>query len=258
MKVVVLVKEVPDTYGARSMTLETGLVDREASDRVNDEIGERALEAAITLQETMPDVTIVVISMGPDSVETSLRKALAIGADEAVHIVDDALIGADLGLTAEVLSRAIAKQSADLVIAGNVSTDGNGSVVPAMIAEHLGLAQATNLASLEVVDGTLTGVRAADGVSAHVEARLPAIVSITEAMPDPRMPGFKGLIAAKKKPLTRVSAAELDADVFGELAGRAIVIAAAERPPRAAGTTISDEGDAGTRLAEFLVAKGLA
>jgi len=257
MKIVVLVKEVPDTYGDRKLTLETGLVDRSASDRVNDEIGERALEAALALQESMSDVTIVVMSMGPDSAEVNLRKALAIGADEAVHIVDDAFLGADLGLTAEVLSRAIAVQSPDLVLTGNVSTDGNGGVIPAMLAEHLGFAQATNLSSLALTDGAITGTRVVDGGVARVEASLPAVASITEAMPDPRMPGFKGIIAAKKKPLTRITAADVDADVLGEQAARAIVIAASQRASRVAGVTVVDDGDAGRKLVDFLAARGL-
>jgi len=258
VKIVVLVKEVPDTYGDRRIVLETGLVDRAASDRVNDEIGERAVEAALAVQSAVPETTITVITMGPASAGDSVRKTLAMGADDAVHILDDGLVGADLTLTAEVLAAAIRQQAPDLVIAGNLSTDGGGGVMGAMLAELLGFAQATNLASLEVDGGTVKGLRTADAGSSTLEAALPAVVSVTEAMPDPRFPSFKGVMAAKKKTVSTVTAAELGADLLGEHAARAIVVAASQRPPRGAGVVITDEGDAGTRLAEFLLERKLA
>ncbi len=258
MNIVVLVKEVPDTYGDRRIDLETGLVDRGASDRVNDEIGERAVEAALAIQAAVPETTITVLTMGPATAGESVRKTLAMGADDAIHILDDGLLGADLTLTAEVLAAAIRRQSPDLVLAGNVSTDGGGGVIGAMLAELLGFAQATNLATLEVDGTTVRGTRAADGGSAAVEAPLPAVVSITEAMPDPRFPSFKGVMAAKKKTVSTVTAAELGADLLGEHAARAIVVAATERPARGAGVVITDEGDGGKRLAEFLIERKLA
>jgi len=258
VKIVVLVKEVPDTYGDRKIALETGLVDRTASERVNDEIGERAVEAALAVQAAVPETTITVITMGPATAADSVRKTLAMGADDAVHILDDGLLGADLTLTAEVLAAAIRQQSPDLVVAGNLSTDGNGGVMGAMLAELLGFAQATNLATLDVDGSTVRGTRTVDGGSAVIEAPLPAVVSITEAMPDPRFPSFKGVMAAKKKTVTTVTAAELDADLLGERAARAIVVAAASRAPRGAGVVITDEGEGGKRLAEFLIERKLA
>ncbi len=258
MRIVVLVKEVPDTYGDRRIALETGLVDRDAGERVLDEIGERAVEAALSVQAAVPESTVSVIAMGPATAADSLRRALAMGADDAVHVCDDQLAGADLTLTAEALAEAIRRRGADLVITGNASTDGGGGVMGALLAEHLGFAQITNLESLEVSGATVAGSRVTDAGTAAVEAALPAVVSITEAMPDPRYPSLKGVMAAKKKPLATVTAAELGADVRGENAARAIVIAARRRPPRSGGMTITDEGDAGTQLARFLLDRKLA
>lgn len=258
MRIVVLVKQVPDTYGDRKIDIATGLVDRAASDAVVDEIGERAVEAALTIQETVPDTTVTAVTMGPEGAVEALRKALAMGADDGVHILDDGLAGADLTLTAEVLAAAIAPLNADLVLTGNVSTDGAGGVLAAMLAEHLGLAHATNLSSIASDGTSVTGDRVVDGGTAAVSATLPAIASITEALPDPRFPSFKGIMAAKRKPIATESAAELGADLAGAEAARSIVVAAAERPARSAGIKIVDEGDGGTKLAEYLIAQKLA
>jgi electron transfer flavoprotein beta subunit len=258
VRIVALVKEVPDTYGDRRITLETGLVDRDAGERVLDEIGERAVEAALSVQAAVPESTVTVVTMAPAGAADSLRRALAMGADDAVHVCDDDLVGADVTLTAEVLAEAVRRHDADLVITGNASTDGGGGVMGALLAEHLGFAQITNLSSLTATATTVAGTRATDAGTAQVEAALPAVVGITEGMPDARYPSLKGIMAAKKKPIATVTAAELDADVLGVKAARAIVIAARERPPRSAGVTITDEGDAGVQLARFLIDRKLA
>ena len=257
MKVLVLVKEVPDTYGDRVLDLETGLADRAASDRVLDEIGERAVEAAVTLKEADPEgVEVVVVTMGPETASTGLRKGLAMGADRALHIQDEALAGADLTLTAEVLAAAARREGYDLVLAGVLSTDGTGGVVPAMVAEHLGVAHLTSLDSLEREGDRISGSRAVDGGVARVSAALPAVASITEALPDARFPSFKGIMAAKKKPLDAVALADLG--VAASLTTpRSIMTAISAKPPRAQGTVITDEGDGGARLAEFLLAQKL-
>ena len=137
MKIVVLVKEVPDTYGDRKLSLETGLADRGASETVLDEIGERSLEVALSYADKHPDAEVVVMSMSPEGSAATVRKGLAMGAASAVHIADEGLVGADLGLTAEVLAAALQRTGFDLVIAGNLSTDGSGGVLPAMVAELL-------------------------------------------------------------------------------------------------------------------------
>jgi electron transfer flavoprotein beta subunit len=256
MRIVVLVKEVPDTYGDRKLDLETGLADRDANDRVLDEVGERAAEVAISYAESAPDTEVVVLTAGPESAANSLRKALAMGADRAVHVVDDGLAGADLMLTSEALAKAIESLSADLVITGNVSTDGSGAVMPALIAERLGLPAVTALDSVELADGVVRGTRAADDGRAKVEAPLPAVISITEQLPDPRLASLKGIMAAKKKPYETLTLATLGVDPDA-LTPRSIMIAVAARPARSAGVKVVDDGSAAVQLADFLAQKGL-
>lgn len=252
MKIFVLVKEVPDTYGDRLLDLETGLADRGAGDAVLDEITERALEAALVYADANPGTEVVALSMAPESATASIRRALAIGAGSAVHVVDEALRGADLGVTAQVLAAALKRGGADLVITGNLSTDGSGGMIPAMIAEHLGAAQLTALSALTITADGVSGTRATDFGAQEVSAPLPAVVSITEALPDARFPNFKGIMAAKKKPLELLSLADLDVVVDPGAAPQTILTAVAAKPPRAAGVTITDEGDAGAQLVEFL------
>jgi electron transfer flavoprotein beta subunit len=258
VRIAVLVKQVPDTYGDRKIDVSTGLVDRAASEAVIDEIGERAMEAALTIRSAVEGSTVTAVTMGPESAADGVRRMLAMGADDGVHVVDDALAGADLTLTAEVLAAAVRTLNADLVLTGNVSTDGAGGVMAALLAEHLGLPHATNLSALEVDGAKASGSRVTEAGVVQVEAPLPAVVSITEALPDPRLPSFKGIREAKKKTVVTLSASELGADVAGAQAARAIVIAAAQRPPRSAGVKIVDEGDGGRQLAEFLIKQNLA
>jgi electron transfer flavoprotein beta subunit len=258
MKIVVLVKEVPDTWGDRKLDLETGLADRGASDAVLDEIGERSLEVALSYADANPGTDVVVLSMAPESAQATVRKALAMGAASAVQVVDDALHGADLGLTAEVLAAALTRTGFDLEITGNLSTDGSGGVMPAMLAELLNLPAALNLTSVTISGDAVSGVRATDAGTAEVTAPLPAIISITEALPDARFPNFKGIMAAKKKPFETVSLADLGVDPDAPDASRSIMVAIAEKPPREAGVKIVDEGDAGEKLADFLIQNRLA
>lgn len=253
MKIFVLVKEVPDTYGDRRLNLETGLADRAAGDVVLDEITERALEVALSHADKNEGTEVVALTMAPDSSTASVRRALAIGAHSAVHIADAQLAGADLGLTAEVLAAAIRRAEPDLVITGNLSTDGSGGVIPAMLAEHLGWAQATALTSVEITADGISGVRGADAGGQPISAPLPAVVSITEALPDARFPNFKGIMAAKKKPLEVLSLDDLGVSADPGAAPRTIMTAVSEKPPRAAGVKIVDEGDAAEKLVEYLV-----
>lgn len=258
MKIVVLVKEVPDTYGERKLSLETGLADRTASQSVLDEIGERALEVALSYVDSHPGTEITVLSMGPDTVSGTLRKALAMGATSAVHVLDDALVGADLGTTSETLAAAIEKNGFDLVIAGNLSTDGSGGVVAPMVAELLRVPHLTNLVSVEIGELEVTGRRIVELGTADIRAALPAVISITEAMPEARFANFKGIMAAKKKPLETWALADLGIDIEDQSRSRSIVTAVAERPARGAGVKIVDDGDAAEQLAAFLISNRLA
>ncbi|WP_312171520.1 electron transfer flavoprotein subunit beta/FixA family protein [Microbacterium sp.] len=249
MKIFVLVKEVPDTYGDRKLNLETGLADRGAGDVVLDEITERALEVALSHADKNEGTEVVALTMAPGGSTASVRRALAIGAGSAVHIADEQLAGADLGFTAETLAAAIRRAEPDLVITGNLSTDGSGGVMAAMLAEHLGWAHATALTSVEITPEGISGTRGGQPVSAS----LPAVISITEAMPDARFPNFKGIMAAKKKPLEVLTLDDLGVSADPAAAPRTIMTAVAEKPPRAAGVKIVDEGDAAEKLVEYLV-----
>lgn len=250
MRILVLIKQVPDTWGDRHLDVSTGLADRAADDAVIDEVGERAVEAALVVKEALGG-EVVVGTMGPGSATDALRKTLAMGADSAIHLVDDALRGSDLVRTARMLDLLVRRCAPDLVIAGNESTDGRGGMIPAMIAELEGWPHATSLRSIEVTAGGIRGTRVTGEGTAELECPLPAVVSVTEQAPEPRFPSFRGIMKAKKKPLERVTLADLDgADA---LAGaRSSVVSTTERPPRAAGTKIVDEGNAGRELAEYL------
>lgn len=258
MKIVVLVKVVPDTYGDRKLNLETGLADREASEAVLDEVSERGLEVALSYADRHSGTEVVVLSMGPESAAASIRKSLAMGAGTAIHVADEALLGADATLTAQVLSAAIAQAGFDLVIAGNVSTDGSGGIVPAMIAEHLRVPHAGNLEAVTISDSEISGTRTIEGGTMAVAAPLPALISVTEKLPEARFPNFKGIMAAKKKPYETLTLGALDIDPQDASKARSIVIGVVQRQARTAGTTIVDEGDAGEKLADFLLQNRLA
>jgi len=258
VKIAVLVKEVPDTYGDRKLSLETGLADRGASEKVLDEIGERALEVALKFADANADTEIVVVSAAPESSAATIRKGLAMGAASALQVADEGLLGADLGLTAEVLAAAVKRGGFDLVITGNQSTDGNGGMLGSMLAELLDVPALTSLSSVEITADAVSGVRSSDAASVQVQASLPAVISITEALPEGRFPNFKGIMAAKKKPFETVTLADLGIDPEDHSASRSIMIGLSEKPPREAGVKITDEGDAGTQLAEFLIQNRLA
>lgn len=253
MRIVVLVKEVPDTYGERALNLETGLTERATAKNVVDEIGERALEVALTYADAHEGTEVHVLCVAPEGATASIRKCLAMGATSATHVVDDGLVGADLGLTAEVIAAALRSRGFDLVVAGNQSTDGMGGVLPAMVAELLGVPNLTNLGEAAIEETEVRGTRISDDATVQVSATLPAVMSVTEALPDARFPNLKGIMAAKKKPLDVLSLADLgiDADDLGP--ARSIMLAVEARPPRSAGMKIIDDGDAGRQLAAYLV-----
>jgi len=259
MKIVVLVKQVPDTWGERQLNPDTGRVDRDATDRVIDEIGERALEVALTYRDAHKGTEVVVLSMGPASVTAALRKSLSMGADSAIHVLDDALVGADVGWTARVLAAAITRAGCDLVVGGNESTDGRGGVIPAMIAEHLGQPHLGYLNTVELTDAQVAGERTTESGLVRAHCPLPAVISVTESLPEARFPNFKGILTAKKKPLEVLSLADLGLDPASAFDGqaRSRVVTTSPRPARSAGTITVDTGNAAVELADFLVAERL-
>ncbi|MCU1578089.1 MAG: electron transfer flavoprotein subunit beta [Rhodoglobus sp.] len=254
MKIIVLVKQVPDTWGERTLDSASGRIDRSNGDQVFDESGERALEVALRHREAS-GADIVAMTMGPPSAAEVLRKALAMGADSAVHVLDDALAGSDLSSTSAALAAAIKLEGFDLVIAGNESTDGRGGMIPAMVAEHLGVAHATFLNSTVIDATTVRGERGTESGTLEVHAGLPAVISVTERSPEARFPGFKGIMGAKKKPLVQRSLAEL-APLDG--GAKSVVLSVVRRPARSAGLIVTDDGTAAKQLADFLVTNRLA
>jgi electron transfer flavoprotein beta subunit len=258
MKIAVLAKEVPDTWGDRAIDPATRRVVR-GKDLVIDEINEKAVESALLVREANPGSDVTIVTMGPKSALDVLRKGLAMGADAGIHIVDDQLAGSDAVQTSAALAAALAPRGFDLIVTGNESTDGRTAAVPAMLAERLGLAQLTFLRTLAVAGTEVSGERLTEDGHIDVAASLPALVSVTEQIAEARYPNFKGIMAAKKKPVETLTAADLgiSAEDAGGSHSWSVVDSVVPRPPREGGTRITDDGTAGTQIANFLVAAKL-
>ena len=254
LRIVVCVKYVPDATGDRHFADDLTL-DRDDVDGLLSELDEYAVEQALQIADAADDgAEITVLTVGPEDAKDALRKALSMGADKAVHVEDDDLHGTDVMGTSLVLAKAIEKVGYDLVVCGMASTDGAMGVLPAILAERLGVPQVTLLSEVSVADGTVKGRRDGDTASEQVEASLPAVVSVTDQSGEARYPSFKGIMAAKKKPVQAfgLDDLEIDADEVGLAGSWTAVDSAAERPARSAGTIVKDEGEGGKQLAGFL------
>ncbi|AGP61269.1 electron transfer flavoprotein subunit beta [Streptomyces rapamycinicus NRRL 5491] len=249
-------KYVPDATGDRRFADDL-TVDRDGVDGLLSELDEYAIEQALQIAEEAGDAEVTVLTVGPEDAKDALRKALSMGSDKAIHVEDEDLHGTDAIGTSLVLARAIEKAGYDLVISGMASTDGTMGVVPALLAERLGVPQATLLSEVSVGDGMVKGRRDGDAASEQLQARLPAVVSVTDQSGEARYPSFKGIMAAKKKPVESWDLADLEIDTeeAGLEGASTTVEAVAERPARAAGTIVRDEGEGGKQLAEFLVSR---
>jgi electron transfer flavoprotein beta subunit len=247
------VKYVPDAAGDRHFADDL-TVDREDVDGLLSELDEYAVEQALQIGDEADDAEITVLTVGPEDAKDALRKALSMGADKAVHVEDDDLHGTDVLGTSLVLAKAIEKTGFDLVVCGMASTDGTMGVLPALLAERLGVPQVTLLSEVSVADGVVTGRRDGDAASERLEAALPAVVSVTDQSGEARYPSFKGIMAAKKKPVESLDLSDLDidADEVGLTGAWTAVDAAVERPARTAGTIVKDEGEGGKQLAAYL------
>jgi electron transfer flavoprotein beta subunit len=255
VNIVVCVKQVPDTAAERRLRPGDGTLDRETVDGLINELDEYAIEEALRIAETHGG-EVTILTMGPEKAADSVRKALSMGADRAVHLADDALAGSDALQTSYALAQVLSTIGFDLVVLGAESTDARMGAMAAMLAERLGVAQ-LSLASKVEIDGTTVRVhRQSEDGFWTVEGGLPAVISVLEKINEPRYPSFKGIMAAKKKPVTTMSLA--DAGIEPALVGLANatteVADFADRPPRQAGTLVKDEGDGGARAAEFLAA----
>ncbi|MFI6623356.1 electron transfer flavoprotein subunit beta/FixA family protein [Streptomyces sp. NPDC050528] len=249
-------KHVPDATADRTFT-EDGTTDRASVDSLLSELDEYAVEQALRIAESGEDVEVSYLTVGPDDAKDALRKALAMGGDSAIHVSDEDIAGSDVFGTSLVLAGAIERQGFDLVLCGMASTDGTMSVVPALLAERLGVPAVTHLEELTVEDGTVTGRRESDSATVRVRSALPAVVSVTDRSGDARYPSFKGIMAAKKKPLETLGLADLgiDTERVGRTGARSAVDTATRRPPRTKGENVADDGAGGAGLAAFLTAR---
>ncbi|MDG4767332.1 electron transfer flavoprotein subunit beta/FixA family protein [Solwaraspora sp. WMMD406] len=256
MNIVVLVKQVPDSGAERALRADDNTVDRGSANNVINEMDEYAIEEALRLREAHGG-EVTVLTMGPDRASESIRKALSMGPDKAVHVVDDALRGSCAVATSKVLAAALDTLGADLVLCGAESTDGRVQVMPHMLAERLGMAALTGARKLTVDGTTLTVERQNEEGYEIVTATTPAVVSVWDTINEPRYPSFKGIMAAKKKPVQTLSLADLGvapAEV-GFDGATSEVVEHHRRPPRAAGETVADDGDGGVRLVQFLASE---
>lgn len=253
MKIAVCVKQVPDTWAEKKLREDDSTLDREAADGVMNELDEYAVEEALRLVEAHGG-EVVVVTMGPARAAETVRKALSMGADAGVHLVDDTLHGSDALATSYALAEVLKARDFDLIIFGSESTDARMSVIPAMVAERLSLPQVTFAQKVEINGTTVHIERQTEYGYDDVEATLPVVVSVVEKINEPRYPSFKGIMAAKKKPVETLTSAEagLDAAHLGSSAAWTKVSAFAARPPKAAGTVVSDEGDGGAKIVNFL------
>ena len=253
MNIVVLVKQVPDSGSERKLDPADNTVARASADNVINEMDEYAIEEALTVRDAQGG-EVTVLTVGPDSATDAIRKALSMGADKAVHVVDPALHGSDALHTSAVLAAALGQLEYDLILCGAEATDSQMSVMPALLAERLGIPQLSGARKL-TVDGTTAKIeRQTDGGYWALEAPLPAIVSTWDTINEPRYPSFKGIMAAKKKPVATWTLADLglQPSQVGLEAAWTKVESFAARPPRTQGEIVTDEGDGGSRLAEFL------
>jgi electron transfer flavoprotein beta subunit len=255
VKILVTVKRVPDTAAEKRLDPEDKTLDRESVETIMNPVDEYAVEEALRLKETAGG-EVVVLCMGPTSALPAVRKALSMGPDAAVHVHDDALHGSDAFNTATVLAAAIRTVEPDLVLLGSESTDARTSLVPSALAEFLGWPALTNAKKLEV-DGTTVRVhRETETGYDVVEADGPAVVSVVKGINEPRYPSFKGIMAAKSRPVTDLTLSDLgiDPSEVGAAGTTTEVVEFAPRPPKQAGQKVQDPGDgsAATQLVEFL------
>lgn len=262
MNIVVLVKQVPDTWAERKLQESDKTLDRASVDVVMNEIDEYAVEEALKIKEASGG-EVTILTMGPDRAVETIRKALSMGADKAVHLSDDALAGSDAVQTSYALSKVLETLEYDLVIAGSEATDSRMAIMAALLAERTGRPQLSGARKVTFTDsgegGTVRIERQTENGYDVVEAATPAIVSVVEKINEPRYPSFKGIMAAKKKPLTTLTVADagIDASQVGLGSAPSQVVDFSNKPPRQAGQIVKDEGDGGVKIAEYLASQKL-
>lgn len=266
MKIVVCVKQVPDSWAQKRLKESDSTLDRTSTDAVINDLDEYAIEAALQIIEAQVagdagTNQVTLLSMGPERATEAIRKGFSMGADDAMHVVDPALAGSDALATSLVLAKALGKREVDFVLCGTESTDARMAVVPAMLAERLGWPQLTFAGEIQV-DMAARIVRIKrmtdDGVES-MEASMPCVVSVIEKINEPRYPSFKNIMAAKKKSVETFSLSDLGiaSSEVGSTGAWTTVVDFSVLPPRGAGIKITDDGTSGDQLVAFLATKKL-
>jgi electron transfer flavoprotein beta subunit len=256
MKIAVCVKQVPE--GTRRLDPQTKRLDRSNEGALN-AFDAHAVEEALRLKERSAGAEVVLVSMGPANTMDALRKALAMGADRAVLVSDDALGGSDLVGTSAVLAAVLERESPDLVLFGQQSADGDGAVLWAAVAERLHRPVISQAAELTMNEGTIRGKRQTEYGYDVIDAPLPAVVAVSDAINEPRYPSLKGIMGAKTKPQETLSLGDLGIEqtLVGEVGARTEVSALADPPPRGETRKIEDDGSAAQQVVEFLAERRL-
>src|SRR5215210_1233951 len=250
MKIAVCVKQVPE--GNRRIDPDSKRLDRSGEGALNP-FDANAVEEALRLKEASGDGEVVLVSMGPAKALDALRKALAMGADRAVLISDDAAAGADLIGTSKVLAAAVDREQADLVLFGQQAADGEGAVLWAAVAERLRRPVISQVAELTVADRQARGKRQTEFGYDVIEAPLPAVVAVSDAINEPRYPSLKGIMGAKTKPQETLSLGDLGVDAGATTE----VLALSDPPPRGDTRKVEDDGNAATQIVEYLAERRL-
>jgi electron transfer flavoprotein beta subunit len=245
MKICVLVKEVPDASVEKRVDPNTKRLDRNGEKNLNP-FDTHAIEAAMQIREGLPEgqvEEIVAVTMGPESAVRALHKAVSLGADRSVHLSDDALVGSDVCATGYALAKVLKRENPDLVLLGQQSDDGECYTIGAVVADHLQMPSLTQVIQIGVSDSKLRCERQAEYGYDTVEVELPAVISVGDAINEPRYPSLKAIMGAKKKPLDTlaVADAQIEAEKVGEAGSRTRVLAVNPPPQKQAGTIIEDE-----------------
>jgi electron transfer flavoprotein beta subunit len=252
MKIAVCAKVVPEQ--ARRIDPETKRLDRSGEPALNP-FDANAVEEGLRVKGDSADSEVVILSLGPERSLDALRKALAMGADRVVLVSDEAAAGSDLVASSYALAKALEREQPDLVLFGQQSNDSDGAVMWAAVADRLRRPLISQVAELTVSDGTLRGKRQTEFGYDVIEAPLPAVVGVSDAINEPRYPSLKGIMGAKKKPQETVSLSELgvEADRAGEAGSRTEVYAIGDPPPRGETQKLEDDGSGAEKIVQFLL-----
>jgi electron transfer flavoprotein beta subunit len=258
MKIAVCVKQVPDATVHKRIDPATKRLDRAGESALN-ATDLNAVEEALRVAEASGNGEVVLVSMGPAKAMDALRKALAMGADRAVLVSDDAAAGSDLVATSYALAKVLERESADLVLFGQKASDSDGAVLWAAVADRLRRPLISQVAELTVQNGSVRGKRQTEYGYDVIEAGLPAVVAVSDAINEPRYPSLKGIMGAKKKPAEEVSLAEVgvEPDRAGEAGSKTAVLELGPPPPRGDQVKIEDDGNAAEKIVEYLAEKRL-